>query len=534
MPSLSQNQRSRSVANTHAITFVGSFVAASALTPTASAASRTEPVAYPAQPVQTQPHRTGSRRFSWTPPNALHRSSEAPNVTLRAIVPSWAPSLLAILLAFACGLACSLPATSASATTDTLTLVTGETLTGRIEQDAGRGLVAIHLHERGVTYTRRFPLDQVADIDIPERTGTAFAVLPVFGTIGATLEDGPCTTSDAFLQALEHATRLGAEEIILVVDSPGGLLAEMYEILNVIQRFDELRFTAYLRNAHSAAVVIAHGCDRIIVAPGAALGAATPLKLGPDGTPANIEAKYQSAYFADLRNLAKRNGHDPWLLLGMADASAVLHVQHEDDPARRTITRLRSADEAPDAGRVLKHAGDILTLTDTEALRLGVAEAAAVSVNDIPALLGYEPGTWRTVGPEPWHRLINAARAERTELVRAFEAQVRDAVRRARAEELRPVLFQLYADLEQAVVQINTLDAELAAFEAEVRQAIRTIDSERRRRRISSATHAQEKAAYEAQLADLQAQAAAKRAALEQKVQRLTQSIQDAERLIQQ
>lgn len=109
--------------------------------------------------------------------------------------------------------------------------------------------------------------------------------------------------------------------------------------------------------AISAGALISLACDVIAVAPGATLGAATPVQIGPSGEMTPVEAKVVSYMRSEMRATALAKGRRGDLAEAMVDT------------------------DAPVAG--LTEKGKLLTLDGTQALAWGIAEVQAA---DEPAL----------------------------------------------------------------------------------------------------------------------------------------------------
>ena len=321
------------------------------------------------------------------------------------------------------------------AAADTLTLTSGRSFEGQvIEQNDTE--VVFEIQRYGATMRQTYPRGRVASVSVIERNGIGIAVLPIVGSIGAIPDDDAeaCVTAAGVEAALDAARAAGAERAVLLIDSPGGRIDEMVAIIQTLRKDGHLPTTAYVRRGISAAAIIALSCDELVVAPGATLGAAVPLQMGPDGTPRNVEAKYRSAYLATLKQAARAAGRPPAVMLAMADERTVLY--RVAGPHGEAMLSHRPVGDAA----VYKPAGEILTLTAEEALTFGVARAWADGLNDVPGAVGID--AWYSVGKQPWHVLKNAGVAARDAQERAYRGQVRDVV--------APVL----ADLQQQRAQI--------------------------------------------------------------------------------
>ncbi|MCD8511974.1 MAG: nodulation protein NfeD [Bacillus sp. (in: Bacteria)] len=166
----------------------------------------------------------------------------------------------------------------------------------------------------------------------------------------------------AFLErSVDTALEEGADHIVFEVDTPGGLVDAAGQIANLIKGIP-VPTTAYVvGEAMSAGAFISLNADQIVMVPGSAMGAAQVI----DGSGTAAEDKAQSAWLATMKEAAELNGRDPIYALAMADPEI-------DLPDYRA------------------QAGSLLTLTASEALEVGYAEAIAADREELLAFLGLE------------------------------------------------------------------------------------------------------------------------------------------------
>lgn len=155
-------------------------------------------------------------------------------------------------------------------------------------------------------------------------------------------------------RAISEAEAAGATAVVLDIDTPGGRIDAAWEIIDDIRETDVPVIAYVNRRALSAGAMIALAADRLYMRPGSTIGAATPV----DGQGTKASEKMVSAMRSEFRALAEGRGFDPAVAEAMVDESI----------------------EVP--GVVA--AGQLLTLTTSEALALGVATG---EVEDYAALL---------------------------------------------------------------------------------------------------------------------------------------------------
>ncbi len=176
--------------------------------------------------------------------------------------------------------------------------------------------------------------------------------VPVEGTI----DNGLARYID---RALDEAEADGAALVVLHVNTFGGLVDAADQIRQRILRASVPTLAFVDHNAISAGALISYAADKIVMAPGGTFGAATVVEgMGGAAAP----DKYQSAMRALMRTTAEENGRDPRIAEAMVDERV----------------------EVPGVSR----AGEVLTLSSEEALRVGVADAILPDVDAVFAAAG--------------------------------------------------------------------------------------------------------------------------------------------------
>lgn len=163
---------------------------------------------------------------------------------------------------------------------------------------------------------------------------------------------------EAFLRrSLTEAESEGADHVVFEINTPGGLVNAAGNIAKLL-RESAIPTTAYItKDALSAGAYISLNSDQIVMAPGSRMGAAAVI----DQQGNTADDKAVSAWLADMKASAELNGRDPLYALAMADPDIDL----------------------PEYGA---GKGELLTLTASQAIEVGYAEAIA---DDREALLDY-------------------------------------------------------------------------------------------------------------------------------------------------
>lgn len=184
---------------------------------------------------------------------------------------------------------------------------------------------------------------------VPETGDGPVFVVPIEGMI----DNGLARYID---RALGDAADQEASAVIFHVDTFGGLVDAADQIRKAILGAS-MPTVAYIdRNAASAGALISYAADRIVMAPGSSIGAATVVEgVGGDAAP----DKYQSYMRGLMRATAEANGRDPRIAEAMVDQN--LEVDG------------------------VSPAGQVLTLSALEAVDLGVADAI---LDDLGAVTG--------------------------------------------------------------------------------------------------------------------------------------------------
>ena len=189
--------------------------------------------------------------------------------------------------------------------------------------------------------------------------------------LDAPLGDGPVyrVTIDGMIdnalaayvdRALSDAAADSAAVVVFQIDTFGGLLDAADEIRKAILSSPVPTVAVIDRNAASAGALIAYANDRIVFVPGASMGAATAVNQTGEYAPEKIQSYTRGL----MRATAEATGRDPQIAEAMVD---------------ETI-------EVPG----VSEAGQLLTVSSDEALRLGIADAVLPSVDAVVDALGAE------------------------------------------------------------------------------------------------------------------------------------------------
>ncbi len=162
------------------------------------------------------------------------------------------------------------------------------------------------------------------------------------------------------LKAFEQAKEMNADLILIEMNTYGGRVDHADSIRTKLLR-SNIPVAVYIdNNAASAGALISIACDKIIMHPGASIGAATVVNQ----TGEQVPDKYQSYMRSMMRATATAKGRDPIIAEAMVDP----YVKIEG----------------------IIDSGKVLTFTADEAMKHGFCEGIAKSREEAIALLGIE------------------------------------------------------------------------------------------------------------------------------------------------
>ena len=150
--------------------------------------------------------------------------------------------------------------------------------------------------------------------------------------------------------------------LLFLIDTPGGQVTAMDDIVDTILNDTRIPTLAVVRNAFSAGALIAMSAEQLAMLPGSSIGAALPITVGPTG--ANpVGEKLNSAMRGQFRSIAEARGRNAEVAEAMVDQ-------------RIEIPGLATSEE-------------LVTLTADQAVEYGIADFVATSVPDALDEFGY-------------------------------------------------------------------------------------------------------------------------------------------------
>ncbi len=208
-------------------------------------------------------------------------------------------------------------------------------------------------------------------------------LIPVEGEITA--------ATTAFLRnRVQRANDQRPLAIAFYLDTPGGAVDAMQDIVGIILHEAQVPTLAVVQNAFSAGALIAMSAERLAMLPGSSIGAALPILATPVGISA-VDEKFSSALRGEFRSVAEARGRNATVAEGMVDPAVVI-------PGLST-------------------ASELVTLTAAQAVEHGIADTQAATLSQALADFGYggvpverlEPGFAERLGAFLSQPLLAAA-----------------------------------------------------------------------------------------------------------------------------
>jgi ClpP class serine protease len=204
-------------------------------------------------------------------------------------------------------------------------------------------------------------------------------------------------------KALVEAKRIKCAAVVFHMNTPGGRLDITDKIIKTIEKIDWAPVVAWVqgddREALSAGAYICFATQKIYMAPGSTIGAATPYQSSRS-IPVAVQEKFMSAFKAKFRSLAQMRGYPSAIADAMVDARTSV-VQITLDGTTQLVTSdeaLRLQQEhAKDGklkmGKTINKPGQLITLTSNEAVDCKVATCLCSTSQELMKELGLEGAT---------------------------------------------------------------------------------------------------------------------------------------------
>ncbi|HEX2958587.1 MAG TPA: NfeD family protein [Chitinispirillaceae bacterium] len=218
-----------------------------------------------------------------------------------------------------------------------------------------------------------------------DSTTPTVVVIPIKGTV----DQGMAAFIARSLRdaAEEHPDRI----IILEIDTYGGQVDAAFQIVDTMLNV-KVPTIAYVKTkAISAGTLIALSCSKLYMKNNTTIGDVAPLTYD-NGGPKMLGEKFQSPIRAKFRTLAKRNGYPERLTEAMVSEDISVNEVTFKDTVRyldsTEITELSPKDKKNIiSSKVIVKKGELLTMDDVEAKRLGFSRMSVESFDSLLSVL---------------------------------------------------------------------------------------------------------------------------------------------------
>ena len=182
-------------------------------------------------------------------------------------------------------------------------------------------------------------------------------------------------------RVLREATDAGAAAVILEINTFGGRVDAAVLIRDALLNAKVPTVAFINKRAISAGALIALATERIVIAQGGTIGAATPAQMGQPGAPAQpVEEKTVSYVRKEFRATAEARKRPPLIAEAMVDADVAI------------------------PGLIEK--GKLLTLTTEEALKHKIADFRSDNIEEVLKQLGLSGAEVRRASPNWAENLV--------------------------------------------------------------------------------------------------------------------------------
>lgn len=198
-------------------------------------------------------------------------------------------------------------------------------------------------------------------------------------------------------RAIADAMRESPDYIIFEINTFGGRLDAAFDLVDTIMAINGPTTIALVKKkAISAGSLIALACKKLYMLEATTIGDCAPIVQNSDGTPQIVGEKIQSPLRAKFRNLAQKNGYPELLSSALVTPELeILQLTRKLDKGKSTerdttlviegqkYTVFSEKDiELWGTPKILVKKGELLTMTDKEAVELGFSKGTFKSRKD--------------------------------------------------------------------------------------------------------------------------------------------------------
>jgi len=206
-------------------------------------------------------------------------------------------------------------------------------------------------------------------------------------------------------RAISEAIKENPEYIVFEINTFGGRLDAAFDLVDTIMAVKGPTTVALVKKkAISAGSLIALACKKLYMLEATTIGDCAPIVQNGDGTPQIVGEKIQSPLRAKFRNLAQQNGYPELLSSAFVTPELeVLELQRTLDKGKKTerdttliiegkkfAVMSKEEKEFWGAPKILVKEGELLTMTDKEAIDLGFSQGTFKNREDFETSLAIE------------------------------------------------------------------------------------------------------------------------------------------------
>jgi membrane-bound serine protease (ClpP class) len=177
-------------------------------------------------------------------------------------------------------------------------------------------------------------------------------------------------------RVVNDAAQRNAAAVVLEINTPGGRLDAVLQMRDTVLQSPVHTIAFVNTQAFSAGALVAIAADEIYMAPGAVMGAATPV----DGTGTPADAKTISAVRSTFRATAEERNRDPLVAEAMVDPDVAIPGLVEQ--------------------------GQLLTLTTQQAQTVGYADGVGATLDAVLVAAGLGDAALETTAPSLAERVV--------------------------------------------------------------------------------------------------------------------------------
>jgi hypothetical protein len=262
----------------------------------------------------------------------------------------------------------------------------------------------VETEQKRESATPRKPATRNRRVSAADRT--TFIEIPIQGMIGMQ------TNATGLRNALLQAKKKGVSHIVFTIDSPGGYLYDAIEALKILNEYDEafVYHAMVEEGAISAASIYVAAADQIWVRQQGRVGGAVAYSENTSSGAAEVDAKLNSIWAADIATRAQLKGHPPEVFRAMVEPAAELWVDAEG--------KSYSSRPSTPGAQQLDNQRSVLTIRADQMVKIGMAKEFDGKLGELGEYLDLEH--WfevKTIGI----RAMERAAKERADLHDRYE-----------------------------------------------------------------------------------------------------------------